>query len=314
MLDPPQSVESVDQRAGRARGLARLTLLSAWQGLVGFYQSDNLTYAASIAYYTLLSLFPLFMLALALLGRMTADEANRNAVLEFVLQYFPAQFDFITRQVDALRASRLGLSVAGMAMLVWGALGVFGAISTAVNHAWGVEERRGFWKHKLLTFLMLLVAGAMLFAAVVLVSASQVVGAGWFAQVLEEFPGLGVLRGIAVSSATTLLFILVVGLVYYFVPNTTVRFRDVWIGAIVTGLLTKSALSVFSWYLRDVSPLARVNGSIAVVVAFLLWVYTQAVLLLYGVEFTAAYAKLRRGGKVRRTRGVGVSTPSLWRP
>ncbi len=104
-----------------------------------------------------------------------------------------------------------------------------------------------------------------------------------------------VLRSLAIRSATTVLFIVVVGFVYYFVPNAKVRFRDVWIGAVVTGLLWKGALELFSWYIRDMTRFTRVNGSIAAVVVFLVWVYVQAVILLYGVEFTAAYARLRRG-------------------
>ena len=103
------------------------------------------------------------------------------------------------------------------------------------------------------------------------------------------------MRSLAVRSATTLLFIVVVGFVYYFVPNAKVRFRDVWIGALVTGLLWKGALEGFAWYVRDMRRFTRVNGSIAVVVIFMFWVYVQAVILLYGVEFTAAYARLRRG-------------------
>lgn len=279
----------------RARDLAWLTGVSAWRGFLGFYNGDDLTYAASIAYYALLSLFPFSLLALALLGSATADAGDRNAVLEFVLRYFPTQFDFITSQLDAFRTSRYTLGLAGTIALVWGALGVFGAISTAVNYAWGVEKQRSFWKHKLVSFLMLLVAGLLLLLSLLLVSASQVVGASWFAEVLARFPGLGVLRGLTIRYATTLLFILVVGLIYYFVPNAKVRFRDVWIGALVTGLLWKGALEAFSWYVRDMTRFTRVNGSIAAVVVFLIWVYLQAVILLYGVEFTAAYARLRRG-------------------
>ncbi len=279
----------------RARDIVELTGRSAWHGFIGFYSSDNLTYAASIAYYSLLSLFPFFMLAFALLGRATADVHHRNAVLEFVLRYFPSQFVFITRQLDAIRSSRFRFGVLGTIGLVWGALGVFGAISTAVNYAWGVEKQRSFWRHKLFSFVMLLVAGAILLAALLLVSASQVVGASWFAGVLAQFPGLAVLRSLAIRYATTVLFIVVVGLIYYFVPNAQVRFRDVWVGALVTGLLWKGALEAFSWYMRDMSRFTRVNGSTAVVVVFLVWVYTQAVILLYGVEFTAAYARLRRG-------------------
>ena len=278
-----------------ARDAVVLTGLSAWRGFLGFYDSDNLTYAASIAYYALLSMFPFFLLAFALLGSATANDNNRNAVFSFVLTYFPKQFDFVTAQLDAFRNTRGRLGIAGTIALVWGALGFFGAISTAVNYAWGVEKQRSFWKHKLFSFVMLLVAGLILLIALLLVSASHVVGASWFTEVLTGFPGLEVLRGFTIRHATTLLFILVVGLVYYFVPNAKVRFRDVWIGALVTGLLWKGVLEAFSWYVRDMTRFTRVNGSIAAVVVFLVWVYLQAVILLYGVEFTAAYARLRRG-------------------
>ena len=277
------------------RDIARLTALSFWRGFLGFYRSENLTYAASIAYYALLSLFPFFLLALAVLGRVAATASDRTAVLEFVLRYFPRQFDFITTQLEGFSANAIPLSVAGALALVWGALGVFGAVSTAVDYAWKVDRQRSFWKHKLLSFVMLLIAGSMLIVALLLVSAAQVVGATWFAGVLARFPGLLVLRSLTVRSATTALFILVVGFVFYFVPNAKVRFRDVWIGAVVTGLLWKAALEGFSWYMRDMSRFTRVNGSIAAVVVFLVWVYLQAVILLYGVEFTASYARLRRG-------------------
>ena len=279
----------------RAGVVVQMTGQSFWRGLEGFYNSDNLTYAASIAYYALLSLFPFFLLAFALLGRVTADEHDRAAVLEFVLRYFPSQFEFVRSQLDAFNAHTTTFGVAGTIALVWGALGVFGAISTAVNYAWGVEKQRSFWKHKLFSFLMLLVAGLILIVALLLVSASQMVGARWFADVLAGFPGLLILRGFTVRHATTLLFIVVVGFIFYFVPNAKVRFRDVWIGAIVTGLLWKGALEAFSWYIRDMTRFTRVNGSIAAVVVFLVCVYIQAVILLYGVEFTAAYARLRRG-------------------
>jgi membrane protein len=279
----------------KIREVSWLATLSLWRGFVGFYNSADLTYAASISYYALLSLFPFSMLGLAVLGNVTADVDDRNRVLGFVLRYFPSQFDFITTQLDAFRDNTISLTVAGTIGLIWGALGFFGAISTAVNYAWGVEKTRSFWKHKLFSFGMLVVAGGLLVAALLMVSAGGVVGASWFSEVVDRFPGLAVLRGLAFRNATTALFILVVGLVYYFVPNAKVRFRDVWIGAFLTGLLWKGALLAFAFYMRDMSRFTRVNGSIAAVVVFLVWVYVQAVILLYGVEFTAAYARLRRG-------------------
>jgi membrane protein len=279
----------------RIRALGRLTASAAWHGVVGFYHRDNLTYAASIAYYALLSLFPFSMLGLSLLAGATNDEASRTEVLRFVLRYFPRQFEFITAQLDALSMSAVSLSVASVLFLVWGSFGVFGAVTTAVNYAWGVEKARSFWKHKLISFLMMVCAALILLATLLVVTASQIVGSLWFAEILARFPALDVLRSFMVRYATIGLFIAVVGLIYYFVPNAAVRFRDVWVGAVLTGLLWAGALDAFAWMFRDLGRLPRIHGSIAAVVVFMMWVYTQAVILLYGAEFTAAYARLRRG-------------------
>jgi membrane protein len=140
---------------------------------------------------------------------------------------------------------------------------------------------------------MLLLAGVLLIVGLVLVSAVNVVEARWFAVVVEHTPWLLRLQSIALDWATTLIFILVVGLVFYFVPNAQVRFRDVWVGAVLTGLLWRAALAAFSYYVRDAARF-DVHGSIAAVVVFLFWVYVSAVILLYGVEVTAANARLRR--------------------
>jgi membrane protein len=272
----------------------RLTGLSAWRGAVSFYNSDDLTFASSVAYYALLSLFPFFLLVFAILGSVTADEASRATVLRFIFRYFPRQFDFVTTQLDAIRTSGATLGVAGSIVLIWAAMGVFGALTSAVNHAWGVEKQPSYFKHKLVSLLMLVAASVLLVLALALISAIQVVEASWFASVLARVEGLNVLQSLAVRYASTLLLIVVVGLIFYFVPNAKVRFRDVWAGAIVTGLLWRGALSGFQWYVRDMTHFSVIHGSIAAVIVFLLWVYISAVILLYGAEFTAAYARLRR--------------------
>jgi membrane protein len=277
----------------RARYEVHLTGLSVWRGFLGFYSSSDMTFAASIAYYALLSLFPFFLLVFSILGSVTADEAERASVLGFVFRYFPRQFDFVTQQLDALEGATIRLGIAGSVLMTWAAMGFFSAVSNAVNYAWGVEKQPSYLKHKLIAFVMLTTASLLLIAALAILSASTVVGASWFSHVLARTPGLLVLRSFALQWAPTLLFILVVGLIFYFVPNANVRFRDVWEGAIITGLLWRGALKVFSWYLRDQSRLS-VHGSIAAVVAFLIWVFVSAVILLYGAEFTAAYARLRR--------------------
>ena len=81
----------------------RITRLSAWRAVIEFYEADNLTYAASVAYYALLSMFPFALITVSILGSVTADDATRQKVLLFALRYFPGQFDFIITQLDAFR-------------------------------------------------------------------------------------------------------------------------------------------------------------------------------------------------------------------
>jgi membrane protein len=139
---------------------------------------------------------------------------------------------------------------------------------------------------------MLMAAGVLMMVALFLVSTIEIVQASWFAGVVERYPSLYNVSGMVYRNASTALFILVLGLIYYWVPNAQVRLRDVWFGAIVAGLLWRLTFSGFSWYVS----VARFNvhGSIAAVVVFLTWVYLSAVIALYGVEVTAAYARLRK--------------------
>jgi membrane protein len=277
----------------RVQAEIRLTALAIWRGAIGIYNSDDLTFAASIAYYSLLSLFPFLLLAFSIIASVTNNESDRQAVFDFVLRYFPGQFRFVTDQLTAMQQAPLKLGIAGSLLMIWAAMGVFGAVTSAINHAWGVEKQPSYLKHKLISFVMLVAAGLLLLVGLLLVTASSVVGASWFAGVLERAPALEVLRSLAVSWASTATFIFVVGLVFYFVPNARVRFKDVWVGAVITGLLWRGAFLGFSFYVRDLTRFS-VHGSIAAVVVFLIWVYTSAVILLYGAEMTAAYARLRR--------------------
>ena len=254
------------------------------------YNSEGLTHAASIAYYALLSLFPIFLLALAILGQVTEDPAERDAVVRFVFRYFPRQFDFISGQLDAFKIQPVSFGAWGILALVWASLGVFNAVTSAVNHAWGVERRRSFIRHRLISFLMLLSAGGVLLIGLILASMVKLAETR-LGEALRS-PTLVWLSGVTAHYAATVLLIGCVALVFYFVPNTRVRFREVWPGAVVVGLLWRAALSLFSWYASDLASWNVIHGSIAAVVIFLLWIYVSAVILLYGVEMTAVYARV----------------------
>ena len=265
---------------------------AAWLGVVHLLGSNSLTFASSIAYYTLLSTFPFLLLVLSIASRLTLAYSPETVATIFA-ETLPRQFDFLVDRVNELASAPLKLSLASTVLSIWASMGVFGALTSAVNHAWGVQRSYSFLKHRLVAFVMLLAAGLLLFGALALNGMVAVVQADWFAKVVDDFPWLQGFSSFASRNASTPLFILVVGLIYYFAPNTRVRLRDVWFGAILAGLLWRLALTGFSWYVTNVSSFS-VHGSIAAVVVFLVWVYMSAVILLYGVEVTAAYAKLRK--------------------
>lgn len=277
---------------GRLVEVARLAAWSAWQGVIEFHHSSNLTYASSIAYYSLLSIFPFSLLVLAVLGQISVGD-NGNTLLTLIARALPAQVEFLS-QIEILSHGALRFGVAGTVVLLWASMGVFGALTSAVNHAWGVEKPPGFFKHKLIAFVMMMAAGLLMVVALLIVSSAQVLETTWFARLADKLPLLEWLRSLVIQNVATVLFVLVVGLVYYYAPTTKVRLRDVWVGAVLAGLLWRGAFALFSWYLRDLSRFS-VHGSIATVIAFLIWVYASAVILLYGAEVSAVYARhLRR--------------------
>ena len=278
----------------RLRADLRFSGVAAWRGLIRLINGNDLTHAASIAYYALLSLFPFLLLCISILGSVTADAADRLAVLTFVFRYFPTQFDFVSTQLEAFTATRVRVGVGGALALIWASLGVFGAITSAVNEAWGVEKQRSFLKHRLVSFVMLVASGGVLIVALFLVSAVEIAEASWFGVMVARFRWLQALQSLTVTYSATILLIIAVGLIYYFIPNAKTRFRDVWVGAVLTGVLWRLAFSGFSWYIGRSTRLNLIHGSVAAVVVFLLWVYVSSVILMFGVEFTAAYARLRR--------------------
>lgn len=278
--------------------------LLAWRalrlGFIEFYRSSNLTFASSIAYYALLSIFPFLLLILTVLARVAADVGREGpTLLDLISRALPSRFEFLTRQIGELASAPLNLSVAGTIVTLWASMGVFGAITSAVNHAWGVEKNYSFLKHKLVAFIMMMTAGILAVAVILIASAAHVVESNWFIEILAQYPQLTWLSSVIVSNVITPSFIVIVGLIYYFVPNTPVRLRDVWFGAILAGVSWRIAFSGFAFYVRDLSRFT-VHGSVAAVVVFLVWVYLSAVILLFGVEVTAAWARLRLEGRRRQ--------------
>jgi membrane protein len=171
-----------------------------------------------------------------------------------------------------------------------------------------VEKQRSFLKHRLVSFLMLAAGGGAMLLAVLFVSVVKMAEASWFGEMLLRVGWLQALQSVAFASSATILLILALALVYYYLPNAKIRFKDVWVGAVLTGVLWRIAFEGFSWYIASSGRLTVIHGSIAAVVVFLLWIYVSSVILMYGVEFTAAHARLRRR---RSDQAPAAATPRL---
>jgi len=275
---------------GSASRTLRLAGRAIVRGALDFYGSNNLTFASSIAYYSLLSFFPFVLIALDVLGRVVVVHGDAP-FLRLVALVVPSQLDFVVAQTDELSRAPLNLSVFSTVLIVWASMGVFTAVTSAVNYAWGVERPLSYLKTKLVSFVMLMTAAALLLVTLALMSVLQARHADWFGRLVSAVPVVGHVEGVLVLGAPTAMLIAIIGLIYYFVPNTKVRVRDVWLGAILAGGLWRLAFMAFSLYVRGYSRWS-VHGSITAVVIFLVWVYVSAVILLYGVEVSAAFARL----------------------
>src|SRR6187431_158601 len=207
MGPPAVSKRSVREADGsrvepRPAGHTRLISLAAWRGVGELYNSEGLTHAASIAYYTLLSFFPMMLLGLFILGEMTSDAADRDAVVRFVFRYFPGQFGFISGQLDAFQTQPVTFGFWGVVGLVWASLGVFNAITSAVNHAWAVEKRRSFLKHRLVGFLMMVSATMVLMLGLIIASLVRLAETR-LGEVLARSPWLDSFSGVFASYLAT---------------------------------------------------------------------------------------------------------------
>ena len=158
---PPEPVRAAWRMARRSRRAVGLAWRAAGRGFVEFYNSANLTYASSIAYYTLLSLFPFMLLLLSILSRLAlgANGPNDQTLLHMVATALPSRFEFVATQLGELAPTPLQLSC-GTLITLWASMGVFGAITSGGQPRLGRRKSHGFFKHKLIAFLMMLAAGA----------------------------------------------------------------------------------------------------------------------------------------------------------
>jgi membrane protein len=252
--------------------------------------------AAALAYYGFFSLAPLIFIAFAVAG-FFVDTAGISAQLFLILETLLGQeaSRFVQEMVGAVPTpsqgeSALAISVS-VAAVLWAASGLFVNLQNALNTIWGVEmPTRGtsfvVIRQRLLGFVLVLLAGL---ALVILASASLVVS--WLGEWLPSTAAYGGLGPLSFA----LLAAMVLLLVYRFMPQTRVAWRDVWLGAVLTASLITLAGVLVSLFLRSGilnSPLGAAGAYVVVLSAM----YYTAFMFLLGAVFTREYAN-RHGSR-----------------
>lgn len=266
------------------------------------FVEDNATrLAAALAYYTLLSLAPLVVLALAIAGLVVDQEATRDQLSnELGAVVGSSGADAVRAIVDSAKTPSAGIvsSVLGMIVLLFGASGVFGELQGALNTIWEVAPKpgRGIWgtvRDRLFSFAMVMGVAFLLLVSLVLSTALAAVG-----RFLESsLPGgeavwqvLNFLLSFAVVSA---LF----AVTFKVVPDVEMKWRDVWIGALVTAFLFSVGKFLIGLYLGK-SSVASSYGAAGSLVLLVIWVYYSSLILFAGAEFTQVYAR-HYGSKIK---------------
>jgi membrane protein len=273
--------------------------------------------SASLAYYTIFSLAPMLLIILAVTSIFWSREAVQDQVFNQVEGLVGAEGrTFISDLLTSASSPARGIvgTIVGVVTLIFGALGVFNELHNALNTIWEVEEeedtKSGFLEGikkvifgRLLSFGMILGIGFLLLVSLVISAAlsamQETVGnAIPLSEILLQILNLIISIGVI-----TVLF----ALIFKFLPDAEIAWRDVWLGAFVTALLFSLGKFLIGLYLGN-STVGSSFGAAGSLVLLLLWIYYSAQILLFGAEFTQVYANNFGSKIVSEREGAPVPT------
>jgi membrane protein len=250
---------------------------------------------AALAYYTVFSLAPLVLVLLAIIGVLfREDPAGAWSKVTEQMSYFLDKSAVEVVQEIAKEASKPGTStlatIVGIALALFGASGVFGQLQDALNTIWGVKAKPGggiasFLRARFISFSML---GGVFFLLLVSLAIEAVLK-GFSHYVQAALPG-----GLAIAISVYLIFdfavvVLLFAMIFKFLPDAEIQWRDVWIGAAMTAIFFGIGKWALGLYLGS-GAAASAYGAASSLITLLLWIYYSSQILLFGAEFTQVYA------------------------
>jgi membrane protein len=268
---------------------------AAWKLLVdttlSFIDDEALSRGAAIAFYAITSLAPVLLIVIAIAGMVFGRDAAQDAISDQFCTLMGKQAADVLQSVIAsasTKSSSIVATVVGIAMLMATASGVFGEMQAALNTIWKTRSRETTLSRLIrarVTSLGLVAALGFLLVVSLVVSA----GLTAFANYLDRLPvGALILSGINFT-VSWLLFTLLFGAIYKVLPDRTLHWKDVIVGALMTSLLFNIGKALIGWYIGS-SAVASSYGAAGGLIVLLLWVYYSAQIFLFGAEFTKIYA------------------------
>ena len=279
------ALESWKQRLGRIPGAT--VLIRAIEKSNADHAKDM---AASIAYFSFFSLFPL-LVGIVAGASLFLDRAEIQTRLNRMLAgEFPGSADFLRTNIEALIDLRSAAGVASVVGLLWSASKMFGALSRGINLSLGIPKGHPFYLSKLRYFALTVVVSLLLLGGVAASMALDVI-----LQFNPRQLGLddSVVAALGGHLASFVFIVAIVWVLYTLVPYERQPWRELLPGALVAALLFELGKTLFVLYLNNISSLQAVYGSLTSVIVLLLWLYFSARVLLFGTEVIAARKEAR---------------------
>ncbi len=250
--------------------------------------------SAALAYYTIFSLGPLLLIATVIAGQFFSREGVKAQVVETVGSLVGSGgADAISKAIETAAKPGAGIiaSIIGVVTLLFAASGVFGQLKDALNTIWEVKPKPGMGfmqivRERFLSFTMVLGTGFLLLVSLVVSAVLSALGKF----LSGTLPG-GALLWNTVNYAVTLgIITLMFALLFKYVPDIKIGWKDVWVGAIITALLFVIGQLLLGLYLGSGS-LGTSYGAGGSVIVILVWIYYSAIIFFTGAEITQAYAR-----------------------
>ncbi|MCU0760161.1 MAG: YihY/virulence factor BrkB family protein [Steroidobacteraceae bacterium] len=251
---------------------------------------------AALAFYSMLSLAPLMVLVVAIVGLAFGETAAATQVAgqvrDMVGEEGAEAIQALVWNARTSSASTLASAI-GIATLLFGASSVFAELRAILNLVWEAERPQGLGfvtllRHRFFSFGMVLGVGFLLIVSLT-ISAALAAASKYFSQWLPvPAEALDALNFIVSFAVTTGAF----ALIYKYVPVVRIAWNDVWIGAFATALLFTVGKTLIGLYLGRAS-FGSAYGAAGSLIVVIVWVYYSAQIFIFGAEFTHVYAHTR---------------------